>query len=192
MNRPKIVLVSATPLEHGGIKELLGFPIFQVGIGKINAASNLTEILWNEEPDIVVNFGSCGNLKNFKVGEVIQVGEIYNNIDCRPFADFGVTPEDNIGSIKISNSGIKLFTTDQIYDNTRTDYAEKYLEMIKECDIVDMEGYALAYVCKQRDIPFISFKWVSDDGNVDTWHQNAAIGFENFKWKLSEYFFADS
>lgn len=192
MSKPKVILISATPLEHGGIKELFGFPIFQVGIGKINAASNLTEILWNEEPDIVVNFGSCGNLKNFKVGEVIQVGEVYNNIDVRPFADFGVTPEDNIGSIKISNSGIKLFTTDQIYDNTRTDYAEKYLEMIKECDIVDMEGYALAYVCKQRDIPFISFKWVSDDGNVDTWEQNAAVGFENFKWKLSEYFFADN
>ena len=28
---------------------------------------------------------------------------------------------------------------------------------------------------------FKSYKWVSDDGNVDTWEENAAIGFENFK-----------
>jgi adenosylhomocysteine nucleosidase len=77
----KVILVSATPLEHGGLKELNGIPIFQVGIGKINAASNLTEILWNEEPDVVINFGSCGNLKNHKVSEVIEVGSVYNNID---------------------------------------------------------------------------------------------------------------
>ena len=32
----KIILVSATPLEHGGLKEIHGLPIFQVGIGKTN------------------------------------------------------------------------------------------------------------------------------------------------------------
>ena len=44
----KIILVSATPLEHGGLKDINGIPIFQVGIGKTNAASMMTEILWNE------------------------------------------------------------------------------------------------------------------------------------------------
>ena len=79
---------------------------------------------------------------------------------------------------------MKCFSTDQIYDNSRTDYANKYLEMINTCDIVDMECYPLAYVCKQRDIMFKSFKWVSDDGDIHKWEQNAAIGFENFSNKL--------
>jgi adenosylhomocysteine nucleosidase len=188
----KIILVSATPLEHGGLRELHGLPIFQVGIGKINAASRLTEILWNEEPDVVINFGSCGNLKNHKVGEIIEVGEVYNNIDVRPFAEYGCTPESDLCEIKLSNSGIKCFTTDQIYDNTRTDYAQKYLEMIDKCDIVEMECYALAQVCKERDILFKSYKWVSDDGDIHNWEENAAIGFENFKKKLYEDFFMDS
>jgi len=185
----KVILVSATPLEHGGLKDINGVPIFQVGIGKTNAASMMTEILWNEEPDMVINFGSCGNLKNFKVGEVIEVGEVYNNIDVRPFAEYGCTPENNICEIKLSDSGIRCFSTDQIYDNTRVDYAQKYLDMIEFCDIVDMECYSLAYVCKQRDIPFYSYKWVSDDGNVDTWEENAAIGFQNFKEYFLEKFF---
>lgn len=188
----KIILVSATPLEHGGLKELYGFPIFQIGIGKINAASNLTEILWNEEPDVVINFGSCGNLKNHKVGTVLEVGKVYNNIDCEPFAPYGCTPYTDICDITLSDSKIQCFTTDQFYDNHRTDYSEKYLKRIGECDIVDMECYALAYVCKQREIPFKSFKWVSDDGESDKWEENAKIGFENFKWKLKEYFFADN
>ena len=187
----KIILVSATPLEHGGLKDINGVPIFQVGIGKTNAASMMTEILWNEEPDMVVNFGSCGNLKNHKVGEIIEVGEVYNNIDVRPFAKYGCTPENNICEIKLSDSGIRCFSTDQIYDNTRIDYAQKYLEMIEFCDIVDMECYSLAYVCKQRDIPFYSYKWVSDDGNVDTWEENAAIGFQNFREHFLQKFFGE-
>jgi|MDTC01.3.fsa_nt_gb adenosylhomocysteine nucleosidase len=187
----KIILISATPLEHGGIKDIHGVPIFQTGIGKINSAMNMTNILTSysgntsyqnfERTDLVINFGSCGNLKNHKVGEVIEVGTVYNNIDVRPFAEYGCTPETPNCELKLSDSGIKCFTTDQIYDNTRTDYANKYLEMINTCDIVDMECYSLAYVCKQFGVDFKSYKWVSDDGNIDTWEENAAIGFQNFK-----------
>jgi len=185
----KIILVSATPLEHGGLKDINGVPIFQVGIGKTNASMNMTEFILKEKPDLVVNFGSCGNLKRNKVGEIIEVGEVYNNIDVRPFAEYGCTPENNICEIKLLDSGSRCFSTDQIYDNTRVDYAQKYLDMIEFCDIVDMECYSLAYVCKQRDIPFYSYKWVSDDGNVDTWEENASIGFQNFKEYFLEKFF---
>ena len=177
----KTILVSATPLEHGGLTEINGYPIYQVGIGKINSAMNLTEILYEEKPELVINFGSCGNLKDHKVGEVMEVGTVYNNIDVRPFAKYGCTPESDSCEIKLSESGINCFTTDQIYDNTRSDYAKKYLEMIEKCDIVDMECYALAFVCRQFGIKFNSYKWVSDDGNIDSWEENAAVGFENFK-----------
>jgi adenosylhomocysteine nucleosidase len=177
----KTILVSATPLEHGGLMEVNGLPIFQIGIGKTNSSMNMTEIILKEKPDVVINFGSCGNLKDFKVGEVIEVGIVHNNIDVRPFAPYGCTPENNECEIKLSNSGIKCFTTDQIYDNSRTDYAQKYLEMITSSDIVDMECYSLAYVCKHYGIDFKSYKWVSDDGDIENWERNAAVGFENFK-----------
>jgi len=177
----KTILVSATPIEHGGLKEINGLPIFQVGIGKINSAMNLTELILQEKPDLIINFGSCGNLKNHKVGEVIEVGTVYNNIDVRPFAPYGCTPGNIPCGLKLSDTEISCFTTDQIYDNSRSDYAEKYLEMINECDIVDMECYSLAYVCKRYGVDFKSYKWVSDDGNIDSWEENAAIGFENFK-----------
>ena len=187
----KIILVSATPLEHGGLTDINGVPIFQVGIGKTNAAMNMTKIIIEESPDLVINFGSCGNLQKNKVGEIIEVGETYNNIDVRPFSEYGCTPESNECEIKLSESGIKCFSTDQIYDNTRTDYAEKYLEMIKGCDIVDMECYPLAYVCMKYGVSFKSYKWVSDDGDVDTWEENAAIGFQNFREHFGQTFFGE-
>ena len=182
----KIILVSATPLERGGVNWIGNYPIFNVGIGKINSAMNMVDLIHQHQPEVVINFGSCGNLQNHKVGEVMEVGTVYNNVDARPFAEYGCTPESPYCEIKLSESGIDCFTTDQIYDNTRTDYARKYLEMINKCDIVDMECYSLAYVCKIFNTKFKSFKWVSDDGNVDTWEDNASIGFENFKKVLIE------
>ena len=117
------------------------------------------------------------------MGEVIEVGTTYNNIDVRPFAEYGCTPENNQCEIKLSNSGVKCFSTDQIYDNSRTDYANKYLEMIKSCDIVDMEAYALAKICKLHDIKFKCFKYISDYANNESsndWIQNCHKGASEF------------
>ena len=181
----KVIFVSATEVEHGGVKEINGLPVFQIGIGKINAAYNMANLLQIHKPTFVINFGSCGNLKNYKVGEILEVGVVHNDIDCRPYAQrYGITPEDNIGSIKLSTNGINLFTTDIIYDNKRTDYTDSYLEMIDKCDIVDMECYSLAYVCKKMNVGFRSYKWVSDSGEVDKWEENAALGFNNFKERI--------
>ena len=47
-----------------------------------------------------------------------------------------------------------------------------------------MESYALAYVCRQRKIPFHSYKWASDDGTPSDWLENCKIGFDNFKQLL--------
>ena len=185
----KTILVSATPLEHGGLTELNGLPIFQVGIGKINSAMNLTELILQEKPDLIINFCSCGNLKNHKVGEVIEVGTVYNNIDVRPFAEYGHTPFHGLGAITLQGkSDIKCFSTDQFYDKHRTDYADKYLEMVKKCDIVDMELYSIAQVCSRYNKLLYSFKWISDDGDSSKWEENAKKGYINFKQRIKQLF----
>jgi len=177
----KIILVSATPKEHGGLTELHGIPIFQVGIGKVSAATNLTEIILTERPDVVINFGSCGNLKNHKVGSILQVGEIINDL-----ATMGLSENP---TIRLGNNDIKCFTTDTIYDSTHERYTDTYNSSIKDCNIVDMECYSLAQVCKRLGVEFQSYKWVSDDGTPGDWEENAKIGFENFTNVLNEEYF---
>jgi len=169
----KIILVSATPIEHGGLKEINGLPIFQVGIGKINSAMNMMKLIYEEQPDEVINFGSCGNLKNHKVGSILQVGEIINDMDTQGLSENPI--------IKLHGHGIKCFTTDTIYDSTHERYTDTYNSLIKDCNIVDMECYALAQVCRKMGVEFNSYKWVSDDGTPGTWEENAKIGFEKFK-----------
>ena len=58
------ILVSATPLERGGVNWIEDYPIFNVGIGKINSAMNMVDLIHEHQPELVINFGSCGNLKN--------------------------------------------------------------------------------------------------------------------------------
>ena len=113
----------------------------------------------------------------------LEVGEVINDFDTMGLSE-------NI-PIKLSNTGIKCFTTDTIYDNTHQQYTDSYLKSIADCNIVDMECYALAQVCKQREIPFYSFKWVSDDGTPGDWEANAKIGFENFKKIFVDFFLGD-
>lgn len=183
-----ILLLSATELEHGQ-RSIGNYPIHITGVGKISSALRTTELIKEHKPRLVINFGSCGNLKNHKVGELLSVGKVYNDIDARPFAEYGRTPFTPLGEIGLdSKSDIKCFTTDIIYDNGRGDYPIQYQQMIKECDIVDMELYSIAYVCKYYSVPLLSYKWVSDDGETDKWEENANLGFSEFKKYFKEKF----
>ena len=172
-----ILLVSATKLEHHD-DELFGIPIHIVGIGKINAAVNTLKLIQKFQPDIVVNFGSVGSLKDYKVGEVLEVGEVYN--------DFFAGDIHSYESIKLSDSNIKCFTTDTFYEYNQ-DYHHSYLHAVDNCDIVEMELYSIAKSCIAANKTLYSYKWISDDGSSNDWKTNAAIGYENFKVIFKEW-----
>jgi len=169
----KILLLSATKYEHG-LDSLFDIPIYTIGIGKINASVNTANLIKEINPDFVINFGSCGNLKNYKVGEVLEVGEVVDDLDTQGYY---IPPNLKLNSA----SDIKCLTTDHMYDSSHTNYIDSYLKLIKECDIVDMELFGIAKACYIANKPLYSFKWVSDDGSNDDWLKNARAGFENFK-----------
>ena len=174
---PNILLISATTTEHGE-DNLFGIPIHIIGIGKVNAAINTYKLIKEYSPTHVVNFGSCGNLKNHKVGEVITVGEVYD--------DFYGSIIPNHHPIKVSHSPYKLFTTDTFYD-AYSDYSDHYDNMISKCDLVDMEGYSIAKVCKDENVFVSLYKWVSDDGESHKWEENAKVGYDKFKKVFKEW-----
>jgi len=54
-------------------------------------------------------------------------------------------------------------------------------------EVVDMEAYALAKVCHNFDVPFISFKYISDGADTnanDDWEENVSKGIEQFIGKV--------
>jgi adenosylhomocysteine nucleosidase len=174
----KILLLSATNYEHNH-EEIHGIPIHIIGIGRVNAALNTYKLIQKYKPDYVVEFGSCGNLKDHKVGEVLEVGTVYD--------DFYGGPVSNHPPIEISDSNIKLFSTDTFFEKG-AQYSNHYSKMVDECNIIEMEGYSIAKVCSSENISLSLYKWVSDDGSNSEWLENAKAGFENFKIIFKEKF----
>ena len=80
--------------------------------------------------------------------------------------------EDNI-KIIFSDNGYVCATGDRFVKNK--------LEI--NCDIVDMEAYALAKICKVCNIEFKCFKYISDYANEESsndWIENCHKGASEF------------
>jgi adenosylhomocysteine nucleosidase len=172
------VFIVASPLETGYSQDIKGHPIFYSGVGKINATIAAMKVIHDGYNEII-NIGSCGSL-SLKVGEIVKIGKIYQDIDATPLCEYGETPFENCKEINISDSGIKCFTTDYFVDINQMDkYSSFYKSMINECDIFDMECFAIAKVCERFNVDFKSYKWVSDNGGDVSWEENCKLGFEN-------------
>ena len=59
------------------------------------------------------------------------------------------------------------------------------------CNLVDMEGYALAKVCKKLDVRLISVKYITDGAN-DTahldWEENLLLGAQKLLALYQKHF----
>ena len=56
-----------------------------------------------------------------------------------------------------------------------------------DCDIVDMEAYAIAKICKKNKVDFLCYKYISDsaDSNAsDDWAKNVAKGCKQFREEI--------
>ena len=163
--KPNILLVSATKDEHGE-EELFGYPIHIIGVGKVNATLNTTQLINEYNPDYVFNFGSCGNLQS------------YNDFYAGSLVKY--IPH------KMSDTGIKCLTTDTFLEKGER-YHHSYEFRISKCDIVDMELYGIACSCLDAKKFLYSYKWISDDGDMDSWEENAKLGYSKFKKVFKEW-----
>ena len=151
-----------------------------IGAGKINATYNLLKLVNKFKPDLVINYGSAGAIKKGLSG-VVECTKFYQrDMDVRGLLDLnlGETPFDNINEIINSREGFSCGSGDSFVTNK--------IEM--DVDLVDMEAYALAKVCKLENIKFRCFKYISDnaDENAATdWIENCKKGAKLFQNKIA-------
>ena len=145
------------------------------GVGKINASIKLMELIQLHKPTQVINYGTAGSLKREISGLVECTNFVQHDMDARGLLNFklGETPFDPISKITISNKGYTCGSGDR--------FVKSQLEI--ECDIVDMEAYALAKICNIHNIEFKCYKYISDYANDDSsndWIENCHKGSRNF------------
>jgi len=173
------LFVFALPSEAAG--EFDEFNKIIVGIGKVNAAYELTKAILYNKPKLIINLGSAGS-NTFKKGQVVCCTKfIQRDMDVRGlgFQNYE-TPLSDIPIIL--NCGIKIKDMEEGICGTGDSFEMNHSCM--EYNVIDMESYALALVAWRERIPFLCLKYISDGADgaaAEDWPvqvHNAAVAFK--------------
>ena len=182
------LIVCALEMETQG--QLENYDVLYTGVGKVNATLKLTRKfgkLGSYIPyDLVINYGTAGSQHwEYSKGDLVDCTRfIQRDMDVSPLGfKLGQTPfEEDIPTIIQSDSEFN-----PIGKNVLCGSGDSFVQDETIGDVVDMEAYALAKVCKLYDVPFISFKYISDDANGDAsedWEENVGKGIVKFKEEI--------
>ena len=185
----KPLIVCALEIETQG--KLDDYDVLYTGVGKVNSTLKLTRKfgkLGSYVPyDLVINYGTAGSRKIKKKTLVDCTKFIQRDMDVTGLGFMrGETPFEDDPPITIETpkdvfNPIGRRATCGSGDNFVEDKTNYYGE------VVDMEAYALAKVCYQYDVPFISFKYITDGADEqahEDWESNLADGIEVFMDKV--------
>lgn len=158
MRHQQTLVVAATRAEAAFVPDHL--PVVVTGLGKTAAAVATTRALAGLDPTstMVVNIGTAGALRDGLEGIHVPGVALNHDMNADAVRALGYDPQERLtldgGDGTVLASG-DVFVTDPAMRSV----------LAKEAHLVDMEGYAVAYACRQMGFPVRLVKHVSD--NVD-------------------------
>ncbi len=202
MNKKDILIVCALEIETqeqlNDWEPFTDDPVWNVlytGVGKVNATLELTKVLQKAHlhylppmPKLVINYGTAGSRKIKKKQLVDCTKFIQRDMDVTGLGFMkGETPFESEPPLIIESTSefnpigrkASCGSGDSFVEDRTNYYGE----------VVDMEAYALAKVCYHYDIPFISFKYITDGADEQShedWEKNLANGIVEFKERILE------
>jgi len=153
--------------------------IMQSGIGKVNAAVGTLELINHYHPELVVSTGVAGGADiSMNIAEVIVSTEcVYHDVYCGSECLYGQvlgmpprfkSPKRFVEkALALNGQGIKntihnglIVTGDWFVDDKEK--MASILEKFPQAKAVDMESCSIAQTCHIYNVPFISFRIISD------------------------------
>ncbi len=162
-----VLFVFALEMEAGEVFQ--GQNVLFTGIGKVNAAYELTKAIHQKKPDLIVNLGSAGS-SQFSKGDVVCCTQfVQRDMDVRGLGyELYETPFSGVPSIL--QYGLPMENLPAGICGTGDNFEMRHNET--KYDVVDMEAYALATIAMKEKIPFLCLKYISDgadDNAADDW-----------------------
>ena len=176
----KSELLIITALESELKRESLpgGVEIVYSGIGKINATIATSKAIAQYSPRQILNFGTVGKI-NLELSGLIQIGKvIQRDMNAEPLAPRGKTPFCPLPSFYHALSGEYICGSGDSFVTAQDEWL-----ISQKIDVVDMELFAIAAVAHQSNIPWQSFKYITDDANEnsgDDWQAKVHHGQDLF------------
>ena len=182
----KTQLLIITALDSELAKSMLpaGVEIVYSGVGKINATTASLQAIHQFQPQRIVNFGTVGKI-NPALDGLLEIGKvIQRDMMTVPLAPRGQTPFCSKPSQYLSLGGEHTCGTGDSFVTAHDPWL-----ISQGIDVVDMELFAIANIAYQFNIPWQSFKYVTDDANADSgneWTHRVNHGQELYLEKLKE------
>ena len=153
-----VLVVSATPEEAVHVPDRM--KVLITGVGKVFAAPAAAAAL-AEDPSItqVVNIGSAGALHDHLEG-LHEITAVWNHdLSAEALRNFGYDPKEwlTLPGADEGVSPVRLATGDMFVSDPLV-----RSRLAAQADLVDMEGYAIAWACRQAGVPVRLVKHVSD------------------------------
>lgn len=150
--------------------------LLQCGIGKVNAATGVTNLIIHYHPDCIISTGVAGGIdKSLGIMDVVVSKNCcYHDVICGEDVDPGTIqglPKFFNGSKKMIDAALNIKCEVNVVAGlicTGDQFITNRLELDKikgdnpEGLAVDMESAAIAQVCYLYDVPFVSFRIISD------------------------------
>jgi adenosylhomocysteine nucleosidase len=149
------LVVSAVAAEAKYVPE--GVPVVLLGVGKTSAAVATAKALAARDTSdlVVLNIGTTGALRDGLSGVYLPSEVINHDINAEAVRAIGLDPQESLkidgGDGTVLASG-DVFVSDPVL---RERLAER-------AHLVDMEGYGVAYACREYGVPVRLVKHVSD------------------------------
>jgi len=163
----EVLVVFAMPEEAQGLFEPAGAEVLYTGVGKVNSAWALTRRLQRApRPQLVLDFGTVGSPR-FPVHTLVEcLRFVQRDMDATPLGvPHGTTPFDPLPpvlEVPRRLPGLPAATCGS---------ADHFVvaSSVHDADVVEMEAYALAKVCRHEQVEFMAVKYVTD-GADDSAH----------------------
>ncbi|MFT4081800.1 MAG: nucleosidase [Nocardioides sp.] len=155
--RGDVLVVSATPEEAAYVPD--GYPLLITGVGKVAAATAVaTELARRPGTRLVVNIGSAGALRDGLEG-LHEVGRVLNHdLSAQALRSFGYDPQE---WLEVGEGTVSLATGDMFVSDPAV-----RAELARRADLVDMEGYAIAWAARAAGVTVRLVKHVSDNADA--------------------------
>lgn len=151
------------------------------GIGKVNAAIELTKEIHLRRPQLIINLGSAGS-QSFHKGEVVCCTKfIQRDMDVRGLG-FSLYETPLSGIPPVLEYGHQMQGLPEGICGSGDSFEMNHSKT--EYTIVDMEAYPLALIAMKENIPFLCLKYISDDAGsdaADDWAVQVHLASEAFK-----------
>ncbi|MCD8080175.1 MAG: nucleosidase [Bacteroides sp.] len=173
MNKPFLLVTHAVEQEYVDIHwPSVDICYVKTGIGKVKSAFRPTEAVLHRSPDLVINMGTAGTLEH-RVGDVFVCRHFIDR-DMQKMSGLGLEHEIDSSGL-LTERGFCMHWNEEGVCNTGDSFLTELTDVTG--DVVDMEAYAQAYVCRSLSIPFIAVKYVTDiigQNSVKHWEDKLA------------------